>query len=201
MRLIFSGLVLALVGCASVRPPSPDTALPPNGAITYLPPVAEVTLVTAAGLREPQLAASETARINLADALSSVVPASAIDQSGDPRTRAEALARKLDDQPTPTPALLQMAGNTPTDFVALIRVSFDVESSASRLVQGGLGLMFGGVPGPDGINRTAQIALFDPASGDLIWNHTTAALDPRDPDTAKRLIIELIAASTPETDS
>ena len=195
MRLVFLGAVWALAACTSAPAPLADSIAPPEGAITYLPPLVEITLVTASGLREPQLEETETARINLADALASTVPAEALDSSGPARARAEALAQELDTQsdlPTPT-------NESPAELIALIRVEYDLESSASRLVQGGLGLMFGGVPGPDGIDQTAQIALFDRATSDLVWSHTAAAYDPRDPEAAKRLINKLIAASDPDT--
>jgi hypothetical protein len=75
-----------------------------------------------------------------------------------------------------------------------------VESSASQLLQGGLNLMFGGVPGPDGIDQTAQIALFAQGTDDLVWSRTFVAQDPRTPDDAERLINELIAASNQDTE-
>ena len=195
MRLVLLGAVWALTACASAPAPLANSTVPPEGAITYLPPLVEITLVTASGLREPQSEQTETARLNLADALASAVPAEALDSGDLSRARAEALAQKLDIQSDPqTPAR-----ETPAELIALIRVEYDLESSASRLVQGGLGLMFGGVPGPDGIDQTAQIALFDRATSDLVWSHTAAAYDPRDPEAAKRLINKLIAASDPDT--
>ena len=193
MRLVLLSAVCALTACASAPAPLANSTAPPEGATTYLPPLVKITLVTASGLREPQSEQTETARINLADALASAVPAVALDSSGQARARAEALAQKLDTQPD----FSAPASETPAELLALIRVEYDLESSASRLVQGGLGLMFGGVPGPDGIDQTAQIALFDPATGDLVWSHATEAPDPRDPKAAKRLINKLIAASAP----
>ncbi|CAN0476231.1 unnamed protein product, partial [Scytosiphon promiscuus] len=90
--------------------------------------------------------------------------------------------------------------DTPEHLVALIQVRFDVESSASKLLQGGLNLMFGGVPGPDGIDQTAQIALFAQGTDDLVWSRTLVAQDPRTPDDAERLINELIATSSQDTE-
>jgi hypothetical protein len=75
-----------------------------------------------------------------------------------------------------------------------------VENSASQLLQGGLNLMFGGVPGPDGIDQTAQIALFAQETDDLVWSRTLPAQDPRNQDDAERLINELIAASSRDTE-
>ena len=200
MRLIWMSLFLTLRVCASASGPVPQAELPPTGTITYLPPLAEVTLVTASGQREPQSDSSETARINLANALSNAVPADAFDQSDEGQERAKFLAIKLEEAAVNPGPVQTSEVDTPEHLVALIQVRFDVESSASKLLQGGLNLMFGGVPGPDGIDQTAQIALFAQGTDDLVWSRTLVAQDPRTPDDAERLINELIATSSQDTE-
>lgn len=138
--------------------------------------------------------------MNLANALSNAVPAAAFDQSDEGQEGAKFLAIKLEGAAVnPGPVQTSEAG-TPEHLVALIQVRLDVESSARQLLQGGLNLMFGGVPGPDGIDQTAQIARFAQGTDDLVWSRTLVAQDPRTPDDAERLINELIAASSQDTE-
>ncbi|KCZ52802.1 hypothetical protein [Hyphomonas pacifica] len=195
-------LCLLLAGCAS-SPDGTDKAEltpPPGGTVLYLPPVAEITLVTAAGLREPHEDWSEAAAINLADALLDTVGEAWTEYSGAGKTEAQRLTTSPE---TPQPISPDMAGKlgSPSDLVALIVVKADVESSASRLVQGGLGVLFGGVPGPDGLEHTACLTLYDRATGRPVWTHDVAALDPRDTKAAKRLILRLLAPLQQDTET
>ena len=195
-------LCLLMAGCAS----SPsgrgkaDLAPPPEGSVLYLPPLAEITLVTASGLREPRADWSETAAINLADALQDAVGGARTAYSDAGVAEAKRLASAAE---TSGPIAPDITGDqtSPSDLVALIVAKADVESSASRLVQGSLGVIFGGVPGPDGVEQTARLTLYDRTTGEAVWTYEVAGLDPRNAKAAKRLILELLGPLKLDTES
>ena len=197
-RLAAMILCLALAACAGAPEPAagPDPRPVPQGGIVYLPPVAEITLVTASGLREHQPDASDEAAASLAGALTAAVGEARTDYSEYAGAEALRLAGEL-GQPwataRPMPIVLPRQTGPAENTVALIIVRTDVESSASHLVQGGLGVLFGGVPGPDGVHRTARLVLYDPGTGASVWSHEVKGRDPRNPEVAKRLIDELLA--------
>ena len=185
------GLILA--ACAAAPDVPAGMAPPPEGSILFLPPLAEMTLVTASGLREEQADWSHLAALNLGNALSGTVPDEARDETETARMLAQDLARKLAGMPP------DLAEDSSGDYYGLILVSYDVESSASQLVQTGLGVMFGGMPGPDGIDQSAQLVLIRKDTREPVWSVQVKPGDPRDPQAAKRLIDGLIAASSGST--
>lgn len=190
------------VACAS-PPPAKPTAPPPAGEVVLLPPVAEMTLVTAAGLRELRADWSQKAELNLAQALADTVPEMSLETSDTSRATAHRLASLISTGDGEAQMPLEHSGRPDgsADFIGLILLQYDIESSASRLLQGGLGIMFGGVPGPDGIERSARFILFDRASGEPVWSRETEGRDARNPDAANRLIIELIRELGLDTES
>lgn len=192
LRYFVLGLLAALSACATPQLASKTMQPPPIAEIYYLSPLAEITLVTASGSREPQPDESRMAALNLGDALSDAVSPNLLDHSDEALTRALALSEQIGTLSEDTAVVATSSG----ELLALIRVRYDVESSASRLVQGGLGVMFGGVPGPDGIEQSAEIVLADPETSEIVWYHQMGARDPRKPDGAKRLIDGLITASS-----
>ena len=197
MRLFWIGLLAGLVACASPARAPVDIEPPETAEITYLPPLAEVTLVTAAGMREPRPEESDTARLNLAEALSGTVPEELFYPSRNATDRAQLLSQHLGTLDPESVALAE-----PTDqLLALIRVRYDFESSASRLVQGSLDIMFGGVPGPDGIEQSAELLLVNSKTNELVWYCQIDARDPRKTEEAQRLINELIARTFPPAET
>lgn len=192
LRYFVLGLLAALSACATPQPASKTMRPPPIAEVQYLPPLAEITLVTASGSREQQPDESRMAALNLGDALSDAVSPNLLYHSDEALTRALALSEQIGALGEDTAVVATSSG----ELLALIRVRYDVESSASRLVQGGLGVMFGGVPGPDGIERSAEIVLVDPETSEIVWYHQMGARDPRKPDGAKRLIDGLITSSS-----
>ncbi|MAN44947.1 MAG: hypothetical protein GYB49_06720 [Alphaproteobacteria bacterium] len=205
----FGGLVLTaltlcllLAGCASSPDGTDKAALPPppGGNVLYLPPLAEITLVTASGLREPREDWSKAAAINLADALQDTAGEAWTEFSEAGTAEAERLAASPETSQQISPEITGQPG-LPSDLVGLIVVKTDVESSASRLVQGGLGVLFGGVPGPDGVEQTARLTLYDRATGEPVWTYEVTGLDPRDTKAAKRLIFALLAPLQQDTET
>lgn len=168
----------------------------------FLPPVAEMTLVTAAGLRDPRADWSATATVNLSEALSAAISKASQDTAKDwakdwaivEGETAYALSHDL--ATIPESADFSLLPDRP-DMIGLIIVKTDVESSASRLVQTGLDIIFGGVPGPDGIDQFAHLCLYDRASGVQLWCKEMPGEDARTPAQAANLITGLLAMLNP----
>ena len=186
-----SGIFICLMACAT--PPEESYTPAPSGSIMFLPPVADITLVTAAGLREPRPDWSEAAKINLAQALAAEMSEKDGSWTTIKGQAGQMLAQELSST-HPTNSMPADFSQLPdqTDLVALILVRTDVESSASRMVQSGLVLMFGGMPGPDGIDRSAHLYLFNRESGQQIWDFETEGKDVRSPDAAVSVIDSLL---------
>lgn len=201
VRFAWVVLSVMLAACASAPSEAPSTPPPPNRPVIYLPPVAEMTLVTAAGLREHRPDWSDRAAINLSEALRLTVQEDRRNLSAAARSAAIAHAGRIRDLVEGDPGSSKNQRDATTPLEAVILVEYDVESSASRVVQGGLGLVFGGVPGPDGMIRRAHLVLFDIESGEAVWWHEAKAPDPREPKAARRLIEQLLEAIEGETGS